>query len=64
MDHASDPMDGLARDCSLASLAVLGAVAVAAGVTAYLAWPARRSSASLRKRQALIAYLRDHLSGS
>ena len=37
---------------------------MAASVTAYLAWPARRSSASLRKRQALIAYLRDHLSGS
>ncbi len=46
------------------ALAALGAVAVAAGVTAYLAWPARRSSASLRKRQALSAYLRDHLSGS
>ena len=46
------------------ALAALGAVAVAAGVTAYLAWPARRSSASLRKRQALSAYLLDHLSGS
>ena len=33
-------------------------------VTAYVAWPALRSSASLRKRQALIAYLRDHLTGS
>jgi hypothetical protein len=65
MDHASDPVDRLeARDSSLAPLAVLGAVAVAAGVTAYLAWPALRSSASLRKRQALIAYLRDHLTGS
>ena len=65
MDHASDPVDRLeARDSSLAPLAVLGAVAVAAGVTAYLAWPARRSSTSLRKRQALIAYLRDHLTGS
>jgi hypothetical protein len=65
MDHASDPVDRLeARDSSLAPLAVLGAVAVAAGVTAYLAWPARRSGASLRKRQALIAYLRDHLTGS
>jgi hypothetical protein len=65
IDHASDPMDRLkARDSSPASLAVLGAVAVAAGMTAYLAWPARHSSASLRKRQALIAYLRDHLSGS
>ena len=65
MDHASDPVDRLKpRDSSLAPLAVLGAVAVTAGVTAYLAWPARRSSASTRKRQALIAYLRDHLSGA
>ena len=45
-------------------LAVLGAVAVTAGLTAYLARPPRRSSTSARKRQALIAYLRDHLSGS
>ena len=45
-------------------LAVLGAVAVTAGLTAYLARPPRRSSTSTRKRQALIAYLRDHLSGS
>jgi hypothetical protein len=44
-------------------LAVLGAVAVTAGLTAYLARPPR-SSTSTRKRQALIAYLRDHLSGS
>ena len=64
IDHAQDPVDGLkARDSLHAPLAVLGAVAVA-GLTAYLAWPSRRSSASLRKRQALIAYLRDHLSGS
>ena len=45
-------------------LAVLGAVAVTTGLTAYLARPPRRSSTSTRKRQALIAYLRDHLSGS
>jgi hypothetical protein len=45
-------------------LALLGALAVTAGVTAYVAWPAGRSSASTRKRRALIAYLRDHLSGS
>jgi hypothetical protein len=65
MDHASDPVSSLKpRDSSLAPLATLGALAVTAGVTAYLAWPARRSSASTRKRQALIAYLRDHLSGS
>jgi Protein of unknown function (DUF3618) len=45
-------------------LAVLGAAAVTAGLTAYLARPARRSSTSTRKRQALISYLHDHLSGS
>jgi Protein of unknown function (DUF3618) len=44
-------------------LAALGAVAVTAGLTAYLAWPSP-SSTSTRKRQALIAYLRDHLSGA
>jgi hypothetical protein len=43
---------------------VLGALAMTAGLTAYVAWPARRSSTSTRKRQALIVYLRDHLSGS
>jgi hypothetical protein len=64
MDHAQDPGDNLERDSLLEPLAVLGAVTVAAGLTAYLAWPARRSSKSLRKRQALISYLRDHLSGS
>ena len=64
MEHASNPVDRLERDSSLASLAVLGAVAVAAGVTAYVAWPTRRSGEALRKREALIAYLRDHLSGS
>jgi hypothetical protein len=37
---------------------------VTAGLTAYLAWPAQRSRTSTRKRQALIAYLREHLSGS
>ena len=44
-------------------LAMLGAVALTAGLTAYLAWPPR-SSTSTRKRKALIAYLCDHLSGS
>jgi hypothetical protein len=64
MDHASDPADTLKpRDSTLPPLAALGAVAVTAGLTAYLAWPAR-GSASTRQRQALIAYLRDHLSGS
>ena len=52
------------RDSSPARLAVLGAVAVTAGLTGYLAWPAGRSSTATRKRQALIAYLREHLSGS
>ena len=65
MDHAQDLVNTLESPRSLsAPLAALGAVAVAAGVTAYLAWPARRSSGSLRGRQSLIAYLRDHLSGS
>jgi hypothetical protein len=64
MDHASDPVDRLKpRDSTLGPLAVLGAAAVTAGLTAYLASPARRS-ASTRQRQALIAYLRDHLSGA
>lgn len=46
-------------------LALLGAVAVAvaAGLTAYWLRPVRRSEAA-RRRDALVAYLRDHLSGS
>ncbi len=65
MDHASNPLGSLkSREVSLATLAMLGALAVAAGFAAHLAWPARRSSVSTQKRQALIAYLRDHLSGS
>ena len=61
MNHASNPVDSLKpRD---SRLAVLGAVAVTAGLTAYLARPAQRSTTT-RQRQALIAYLRDHLSGS
>ena len=44
--------------------ALLGAVAVVIGLTTWLVQPARRSSPSTRRRQALIAYLRDHLSGS
>ena len=65
MDYVSDPLStSKSHDASLAPLAMLGAVAVAAGLTAYLAWPAQRSSTATRKRQALIAYLRDHLSGS
>jgi hypothetical protein len=65
MDHISDQSStSKSHEASLPRLAMLGAVAVAAGLTAYLAWPAQRSSTATRKRQALIAYLRDHLSGS
>ena len=64
MGHESDRMSGLTpRDASRAPLALLGAVAATAGLTAYLRWPAQRS-ASTRQRRALIAYLRDHLSGA
>ena len=59
MDHDADRMS----DASRAPLAVLGAVAATAGLTAYLRWPARQS-APTRQRRALIAYLRDHLSGA
>lgn len=65
MDHASDLVGGLKpRDSTLAPLVMIGAVAVTAGLAAYLVRPARRSSASRRQRQALIAYLRDHLAGA
>jgi hypothetical protein len=64
MDHASDSVDRLKpRESTLTPLAVLGAIAMTAGLTACLAWPARRS-ASTRHRQALIVYLRDHLGGA
>ena len=59
MHHDADR----ASDASRESLAVLGAVAPTAGLTAYLRWPARQSAAT-RQRRALIAYLRDHLSGA
>jgi hypothetical protein len=65
MGNTSDPVGRLkARDSSAAPFAALGALAATAGLTVFLAWPARRSSTSTRKRQALIAYLRDHLGGS
>src|SRR6185503_10150340 len=48
---------------SLMPLAVLGAVAATAGLTAYLARPARRPRTSARDH-ALISYLHDHLSAS
>jgi len=52
------------RDGSAGPLVLVGAAAVAVGLTTWLARPARRSRRSTRGRQALIAYLRDHLSGS
>ena len=65
MDH---PVDSLStakpRDPALAPLALVGAVAVTVGLTTWLARPARRSSPSARGREALVAYLHDHLSGS
>jgi hypothetical protein len=65
MDHTSDSVNGVKpRDSTLTPLEVLGAVAVTAGLTAYLAWPSRRSRVSTQQREALIAYLRDHLSGA
>jgi hypothetical protein len=63
MERTSDPVSTLKlRDSSLAPLAMAGALAATAAVTAYMAWPARRPPT--RARQALITYLRDHLSGS
>ena len=65
LDYALNPVGSLKPPhSSRALLAILGAVAVSAGLKAFLRWPARRSSASTRKREALIAYLRDHLTGS
>ncbi len=61
MDHDSDRLKP--RDLSLATLAVFGAITATAGLTAYLTRPTQRS-ASTRQRRALIAYLRDHLSGA
>jgi hypothetical protein len=64
MDHSSNPVSrSKSHTSSRAPLAMFGALAVTVGVTAYLARPARRS-ASTRYGEALIAYLRDHLSGS
>jgi hypothetical protein len=65
MDRGSDASSTFRRpDGSSAALALLGAAAVAVGLTTWLVRPARRASPSTRRRQALIAYLRDHLSGS
>jgi hypothetical protein len=64
-DHTSDPVGSLnPRDSSLAPISILGALAVTAGIAAYLSWPGGRTNAPKRKREALIAYLRDHLSGA
>ena len=64
MDSTSESLRTFRRDGLPGPLALLGAVAVAVGLTTWLAGPARRSRTSTRGRQALIAYLRDHLSGS
>jgi len=64
MDHTSDPSErSQPGDSPFTPFALLGAVAMTAGLTAYLAWPTSRS-VSARQRQALVAYLHDHLSGS
>lgn len=61
MNQTSNPLARLNRDSAIVPLAI-GAVAVTAGLAAYLARPARRPG-PMRQR-ALIAYLRDHLSGA
>jgi len=52
------------HDTPRAPLALLAAVGVTAGLTTWLARPARHSTTSTRRRQALITYLREHLAGS
>jgi hypothetical protein len=65
MDQTRDRRPGMEpRETAWAPFAALGAVAVAAGVATYLVWPGQRAGAPPRRRQALITYLRDHLSGS
>jgi hypothetical protein len=65
MNYASNPLStSKPRSVSMAPLAVLGAVAVTAGLTTWLGSRAARSSPSTRRHHALIVYLRDHLSGS
>jgi hypothetical protein len=48
----------------LAPLAAAGGLAVAAALATYLARPTRRPGAAGEKRQSLISYLREHLSGA
>ena len=65
MGQPSDLVSNVtSRGSSLAPVAMLGALVAMCGVSAYLAWPARRTSVSTRRRQALVSYLRDHLSGA
>lgn len=52
------------REPSLASLEWWGALAAGAGLMVWLAQPPRRCPTPARGREALIAYLRDHLAGS
>lgn len=52
------------HDISRTPLALLAAVGVTAGLTTLLARPARHSTTSTRRREALITYLREHLAGS
>ena len=63
IEHAPDPTGSEKLHGPTSVPVALGALAVAAGVTAYLTWPDRRSSAAT-KRRALVGYLRDHLGGS
>jgi len=51
-------------EAHLAPLAAAGLAALTAVLAAYLARPRRRWDADAVKRRSLIAYLRDHLSGS
>ena len=51
-------------DSAVMPLAMVGALAGTAALTAYLTWPSRRSAAPAKSREALVDYLRDHLSGS
>ena len=64
MDDVYDPMAKSERRFFARAARGVECRRRAVGVTAYLSVPARRSSAPLRKRQALIAYLRDHLGGA
>ena len=62
-EYVSDPSDMTSGEATRMPFVTLGAVAVTAGLTAYLAWQAHRP-APTREHEALIAYLHDHLSGS